>query len=170
VKNKRHHRLARLLGAGAVVLLSLGAVAPVEASAATGAGGTSIKTELGSIGTAKATGKTISLAKGKAGIFVIGPNGHSLYVYDKDKGTKTACTGSCASYWPALTSSGTVTTGTLIKKSQVTKVNGQKANQIAYYGHLLYYFSGDTAPGQTNGTSIAGWHLLGPFGNVMLPR
>ena len=170
VRTKRHNRWAQLLGAGAVMLLSLGATAPVEASAATGAGGTSIKTELGSIGTAKATGKTLSLAKDKAGIFVIGPNGHTLYVYDKDKGTKTACTGSCATYWPAFTSSGAVTTGVLVKKSEVTKVDGQKANQIAYYGHLLYYFSGDKAPGQTNGTSIAGWHLLGPFGNVMLPR
>jgi predicted lipoprotein with Yx(FWY)xxD motif len=170
VRTKRHHRLARLLGASAVMFLSLGAVAPVEASAATGAGGTSIKSELGSIGSAKATGKTISLAKGKAGIFVIGPNGHTLYVYDKDKGTKSACTGSCGSYWPALTSSGAVTTGALIKKSEVTKADGQKADQVAYYGHLLYYFSGDTAPGQTNGTTISGWHLLGPFGNVMLPR
>ena len=170
VRTKHHNRWAQLLGAGAVMLLSFGVAAPVGASASTGAGATSIKTELGSIGTAKATGKTISLAKGKAGIFVIGPNGHSLYVYDKDNGTKSACTGSCVSYWPALTASGAVTTGVLIKKSEVTKVNGQKANQIAYYGHLLYYFSGDTAPGQTKGTSVAGWHLLGPFGNVMLPR
>ena len=29
---------------------------------------------------------------------------------------------------------------------------------------------GDTAPGQTTGTKISGWHLLGPFGNVMLPK
>jgi Secreted repeat of unknown function len=42
--------------------------------------------------------------------------------------------------------------------------------QVTFYGHLLYYFKGDTAPGQTNGVGVSGWHLIGPFGNVMLPR
>ncbi len=170
MRTKRQHRLGHFLGVSAVMFLSLGAVAPVAASASTGSGGKSIGGELGAIGSAKATGKTLSLAKGKPGIFVIGPNGHSLYVFDEDHGTKSACTGTCASTWTALTSSGTVSTGTLIKKSEVAKVDGQKANQVAYYGHLLYYFKGDTSPGQTNGTKVAGWHLLGPFGNVMLPR
>ncbi len=170
MRTKRHQRLAQFLGACAVVLLSLAAMAPVEAAPAAGTGGKSIAGELGAMGSARATGKTLSLAKGKPGIFVIGANGHSLYVFDEDHGTKSTCTGSCASTWMALTSTGSVTAGLLIKKSEVAKVDGQKPDQIAYYGHLLYYFKGDTAPGQTNGTSVAGWHLLGPFGNVMLPR
>ena len=175
VTTKHNYRLARILGAGAIALAGFGAVVPSAASgattsASTPAGSQSLKSEFGSIGAAKATGKTLSLAKGKQGIFAIGPNGHSLYVYDKDHGTKSACVGSCASTWPAFTASGTITTGVLIKKSEVARVDGQKPDQISYYGHLLYYFKGDSAPGQTNGINAAGWHLLGPFGNVMLPR
>jgi predicted lipoprotein with Yx(FWY)xxD motif len=110
------------------------------------------------------------LAKGKQGIFAIGPNGRSLNVFNGDHGTKSGCTGSCASTWLALTDKGAISTGVLIKKSEVGKVDGQKPDQVTFYGHLLYYFKGDTAPGQTNGAGVSGWHLIGPFGNVMLPR
>ena len=127
-------------------------------------------TGFASLGPATASGLTLSLARGSQGIFVIGPNGHSLYVFDSDHGTSSACTGACAPTWPGLTASGTVTTGPLVNKAQVGTANGQVPNQVTYYGHLLYHFAGDTAPGQTNGISIPGWHLLGPVGNVMLPR
>ncbi len=122
------------------------------------------------IGAAKPDGLTVSLARSTAGIFLIGPNGHSLYVFDHDHGTTSGCTGSCAAVWPALTSASSISAGSVINQSQVSKATGQVANQVTYYGHLLYYFAGDQTPGQTNGTSIPGWHLLGPFGNVMLPK
>jgi predicted lipoprotein with Yx(FWY)xxD motif len=122
---------------------------------------------LSKVGPAKATGLTVSLAKGPQGIFLIGPNGHTLYIFTKDQGTTTACTSAeCKEFWPALKASGTPTSGTGMNAAKVTVVNGQ----VAYYGHLLYYFKGDTAPGTTKGTSIPGWPLLGPFGNVMLPN
>lgn len=167
MKANRAHKLTRVLASLALVC-GVGTISTTAASASTAKEALSFNFK--AIGPAKATGKTLSLAKASAGIFLIGPNGHSLYVYNKDKGTKSACTGTCATYWPALTASGTLTLGAGIKKSEVAKANGQKANQVTYYGHLLYYYAGDTAPGQTTGTKIAGWHLLGPFGNVMLPR
>jgi predicted lipoprotein with Yx(FWY)xxD motif len=159
----------RLLGTLALALLTLVSLSASGAVAATGTG-TNPKSAFEQIGAAKATGKTLSLAKSKQGIFAIGPNGHSLYVYAGDHGTKSGCTGGCATAWPAFTESGSITTGVLIKKSEVGKADGQKADQLTYYGHLLYYFKGDTAPGDTNGVGIKGWHLIGPFGNVMLPR
>ncbi len=46
------------------------------------------------------------------------------------------------------------------KLSVQTDVNG---NQIEYNGHPLYTFSGDTAPGQTNGEGITGmWYVATP--------
>src|SRR5579864_8315172 len=51
---------------------------------------------LASIGPASANGMTVSLARGPQGIFLIGPNGHSLYVFDSDHGTTSACTAGCA--------------------------------------------------------------------------
>jgi predicted lipoprotein with Yx(FWY)xxD motif len=81
----------------------------------------------------------------------------TLYYFKPDTATTSACTGTCASNWPPLvfTSSGSPASanalpGTL---SVVTVANGQ---QVEYNGHLLYRFSGDTAPGQTNGEGIKG--------------
>jgi predicted lipoprotein with Yx(FWY)xxD motif len=118
---------------------------------------------LAAVGPATATGKTLSLAKDSHGIFLIGPDGHTLYVYAKDTGTTSACTGACAAAWPPLKSSATPTTGPGVDASKVTVVAGQ----VAYGGHLLYGFANDTAPGQTNGVGIPEWSLLGPFANVM---
>ena len=83
--------------------------------------------------------------------------GMTLYYFKPDTATTSNCTGTCASNWPPLvfTSSGSPASanalpGTL---SVVTDANGQ---QVEYNGHLLYKYSGDTAPGQTNGEGIKG--------------
>jgi predicted lipoprotein with Yx(FWY)xxD motif len=128
-------------------------------------------TALESIGSASASGKTVSLAKGTQGIFLIGPNGHTLYIFSKDQGKTSACkTAECAKLWPALTTTGALKSGPGINAKEVKITNGQVKHQVTYYGHLLYYFKGDASPGQTNGANVTDWDLLGPFGNVMLPR
>ncbi len=83
--------------------------------------------------------------------------GMTLYYFKPDTATTSACTGSCAGFWPPLifSSSGSpgsaaALPGTL---SVVTDANGQ---QVAYNGHMLYTYSGDKAPGQTNGEGIKG--------------
>jgi predicted lipoprotein with Yx(FWY)xxD motif len=118
------------------------------------------------VGPAAASSFTVSLAKGPPGIFLIGPDGKTLYIYTKDRGTTSACSGACLKVWPPLTTKSTVAAGPGVNAAQLTVAHGQ----VAYYGHLLYYFAGDTAPNQTKGTSIPEWYLLGPFGNVMLPH
>ena len=128
-------------------------------------------TVLKSIGPASASGKTVSLAKGTQGIFLIGPNGHTLYIFNKDHGTTSACKkAECAKVWSALTATGPLKSGPGINAKEVKTAHGQVKHQVTYYGHLLYYFKGDVSPGQTKGASVADWDLLGPFGNVMLPR
>ena len=128
-------------------------------------------TALESIGPASATGKTVSLAKGTQGIFLIGPDGHTLYIFTKDHGTTTACTKAvCAKSWRALTATGALKSGPGINAKEVRTAQGQVKHQVTYYGHLLYYFKGDGSPGQTNGAKVADFDLLGPFGNVMLPH
>ncbi len=162
--------LARILGGTAlsvVALATLGASSLAQASAPAA----NPITALEGIGPASATGKTVSLAKAAQGIFLIGPKGHTLYIFTKDHGTTSACKNTqCAKFWPALVATRALTSGPGINVKEVKTAHGQVKHQVTYYGHLLYYFKGDVSPGQTNGTKVADFDLLGPFGNVMLPH
>jgi predicted lipoprotein with Yx(FWY)xxD motif len=119
-----------------------------------------------------ASGSTLALktASGKAGIWLTNSAGRALYVYTKDKGTTSECYGACATAWPPLTTTGKVTiSGKYVVPKDLgftTRSNGTK--QVTYGGHPLYYFKGDTGPGQTNGQGVGGvWFLVGPVANVM---
>ncbi|HEY6539314.1 MAG TPA: hypothetical protein VIZ18_00175 [Ktedonobacteraceae bacterium] len=102
--------------------------------------------------------------KGQSTTILTNAQGKTLYYFKPDTPTTSACTGGCAGAWPPLlfTGSGSPTSaatlpGTL---SAVTTANG---NQIEYNGHPLYTYSGDTAPGQTNGEGIGGkWFVCTP--------
>jgi predicted lipoprotein with Yx(FWY)xxD motif len=100
----------------------------------------------------------------KLGNILVGPNGHTLYLFEDDNGTMSACTGACADIWPALAAEG-MPAGTGVDLAKLTTAHGQVVRQVAYNGHLLYYFSGDAKPGETNGLSIPHWDAIAPDGN-----
>ena len=85
---------------------------------------------------------------------------------DKDNNATTSvCVGPCATIWPALTATAKPVGATGIDKSKLTvamQASGQ--NQVVYAGHLLYFFSGDTVPGDAKGLGIPGWHAVSPEG------
>ncbi len=113
--------------------------------------------------------------------------GRTLYVFMKDtSGTSSACTGSCAQTWlpftgtamtpsaassagtPAATEmapSASSSTGT-IDPSQITTFQRDDGTmQVAYSGHPLYYYSGDTNPGDAMGQGVGGnWFAVSPDG------
>jgi predicted lipoprotein with Yx(FWY)xxD motif len=95
--------------------------------------------------------------QGKSVTILTNAQGMTLYYFTPDTATSSACTGGCAQTWPALllTGSGSPTASSTLPGtlSAVTTANG---NQVEYNGHPLYTFSGDTAPGQTNGEGIGG--------------
>ncbi len=91
-------------------------------------------------------------------------SGKTLYYFTPDTATKAACTGGCAQTWPPLlaTGPGTPTSATSLP-GMLTVVSSGNGNQVAYNGHPLYTFSGDTGPAQTNGEGIGGkWFVCTP--------
>lgn len=102
-----------------------------------------------------ATIKTATMTvKGKSVTAFTNAQGKTLY-YNTSDTASSVCSGGCASAWPpflstALPSVSTTLPGTL---SLMTDANG---SQVAYNGHPLYVFSGDTAPGQINGEGVGG--------------
>jgi predicted lipoprotein with Yx(FWY)xxD motif len=101
--------------------------------------------------------------------FLTDSSGRSLYLFASDTGTRSTCSGACATAWPPLTVKGAPTAGTGATASDlgtISRSDGTK--QVTYAGHPLYYFAGDSAAGQTNGEGSNGfgapWYLLAPSG------
>lgn len=81
--------------------------------------------------------------------------GMTLYYVNSDTPSSSSCTGGCAQIWPPLLSTSTPTSEDKLP-GKLTMVKTANGSQVAYQGHLLYRYSGDTAKGQTNGQGIAG--------------
>jgi predicted lipoprotein with Yx(FWY)xxD motif len=97
------------------------------------------------------------------GSILVDGQGRTLYLFEQDNGTTSACTGSCAQVWPAL-AAAKPTAGTGADAAMLGTANGQVAQQVTYSGHLLYTYSGDAAPGDVKGVSIPGWYPVNPSG------
>jgi predicted lipoprotein with Yx(FWY)xxD motif len=125
-------------------------------------------------GTRTTTGPTTGSPEGAAtvevatipelGEHLVDAEGRTLYVFDEDEGTTTACTGGCAAVWPPLVADGTPVAGDGVDEDQLSTATGIEANQVTYHGHLLYYFATDTAPGDIAGTAIPSWFAVSPDG------
>jgi predicted lipoprotein with Yx(FWY)xxD motif len=101
---------------------------------------------------------------GKATTILTDAQGRTLYYFTLDTPTKLACMGGCAKIWPPLlfTGSGTPTSSTSLP-GMLSVLNGANGNQVEYNGHLLYIYTGDTAPDQTNGAGLFGkWFVCTP--------
>lgn len=99
----------------------------------------------------------------------------TLYLFEKDTGNKSLCTGGCASAWPPLLTKGKVQAGTGISTSLLGTINrGNGDMQATYNGHPLYTFSGDSRPGQTNGEGLtafgARWYAVSAQGSAVIAK
>jgi predicted lipoprotein with Yx(FWY)xxD motif len=120
---------------------------------------------------ASSSAPTVSLGSvsGIPGKFLVGSDGKTLYLFEADKGTKSACTGACAQAWPYATVTGTPTAGSGVNKSLLgTTKAPDGSTQLTYGGHPLYYFVADTGSGTAKGQNSkafgAGWYVVAPTG------
>jgi predicted lipoprotein with Yx(FWY)xxD motif len=117
-----------------------------------------------------ATGATkVSVGSSRLGRIVVDSKGRTLYAFAKDKNGRSACAGSCATYWPPLLTSGKVRAGRGVKASLLgTTKRGAGKLQVTYNRHPLYTFKLDKKAGQTNGEELNDfggvWEALSPAG------
>ena len=84
-------------------------------------------------------------------------DGRALYTFDKDSAGKSNCTGGCLASWPAFT----VGNASLAGGDFSVVVRDDGTQQWAFQGKPLYFFAGDTRPGEINGDNQGGvWHAL----------
>ncbi len=134
-------------GFAVLLIAGCGGAGPTTSS---GGGGTPTQAATASVTVATAT------VSGHGTVLVGGSNSMTLYVFDQDTaGSNTsACTGGCISTWPPLTvpagTTPTAASGLTGQLSTFARADG-KGTQVTYNGHPLYFYSGDTKPGDGNG-------------------
>jgi predicted lipoprotein with Yx(FWY)xxD motif len=118
---------------------------------------------------AQAKRAVVSTAKTSLGRIIVNSNGRTLYLFEKDRNSKSACSEQCAAFWPPLIMTGkpAVTGGARASLIGATKRTDGRL-QVTYNHHPLYTFVKDKKPGQTNGEGVnafgATWAAVSPAG------
>jgi predicted lipoprotein with Yx(FWY)xxD motif len=118
---------------------------------------------------AASAGPTVSTAKTKLGRILVNSRGHALYLFEKDKSGKSACSGQCAKFWPPLIASAKPRAEGGVKAALLGRSRRADGRmQVTYNRHPLYTFVKDTKRGQTNGEDFYAfgdyWYAVSPAG------
>jgi predicted lipoprotein with Yx(FWY)xxD motif len=135
-------------------------------STTAGAGATSSTASPSTSGAAATSASTadVTVVDTSLGKVLVGKNGKTLYLFKHDTGTTSACTGACATAWPAVVVTTTPTAGSGVTAALTTATAADGSKQLVVNGHLVYNYAGDQ-PGDTMGNGVGGvWYALTPAG------
>lgn len=170
MRAQQKYALKAVAGAALAVLAVTGCASsskpPATGAAATGAtSGASAAS-----GAPAASGPAVvATADGALGALLTDGAGRTLYLWLGDPSSTSMCTGQCATYWPPLLTAGAPTASGMAQSNLLaTSKRADGTTQVTYAGHPVYYFSGDTTAGTTNGQGKnafgALWWVVSPAG------
>jgi predicted lipoprotein with Yx(FWY)xxD motif len=152
----------------AILTLPAAALAAVALSTAGTASAGLARPSAAAASTAK-----VEVVNTKLGKVLADGRGHTLYMFGKDKHSKSACFGTCAQAWPPLTTTAKPKASAGVSASKLGITNrGRGVKQVTYNGHPLYLFVKDTGARQTNGQGIVAfggkWSALSAAGRAVV--
>ncbi|MGH3508603.1 MAG: COG4315 family predicted lipoprotein [Nocardioidaceae bacterium] len=153
-KPRRLWRAVRLGVAIAASLMLLAACGGSSGGAASG----------GSSGPA-----TVETHSSDLGTYLTDGSGRTLYLFASDTNNKSGCSGTCATYWPPVNTTGAPSaTGGATASMLGTITRSDGSTQVTYNGHPLYYYANDGAAGDIKGQGNtkfgARWWIVSPAG------
>jgi predicted lipoprotein with Yx(FWY)xxD motif len=123
---------------------------------------------------AAGSGPTLTTENAKPGKVIATTKGTAVYVFSKDSGSSSSCTGKCPAAWPPLQGTVKLASGSGLDPKKLGKISrGRGQSQVTYAGHPLYTLSGDKAHQTTGqGASQFGghWYVVGPKGAAIKPK
>jgi predicted lipoprotein with Yx(FWY)xxD motif len=138
-----------------------------NASAGGGAGGYGYG---GGSGSSSASVVTLKTASSPLGSILVDQDGKTLYLFEADSKNKSNCSGGCLNLWPPIMANGKATAGSGVSAGMIGAATG--SSQVTYAGHPLYWFSGDTKAGDTNGEGLddfgGEWYAISPAGTAVV--
>jgi predicted lipoprotein with Yx(FWY)xxD motif len=102
-------------------------------------------------------------------ILAAGPKLLTVYLFEADKGSTSACYGACARVWlPVTTSAPPVAAGMAIPADPGTITRSDGTKQVTYFHHPLYYYVKDRSSGDFYGQGVKSfgsrWYALRTIG------
>jgi predicted lipoprotein with Yx(FWY)xxD motif len=171
----RSRPITPVAGAAVLALTALAAAACGGGSTATAATQAPKRTAAQASTPAARHAPTVRVAETRLGKILVDSRGRTLYLFRKDSGTKSACSGACTTAWPPLRAGAKPTVAAGAKASLVgTTRRSDGKPQVTYNGHPLYTFIMDKKSGDTNGEGVvafgAGWFVVSPAGKQVSRR
>lgn len=109
------------------------------------------------IGAFAAVGILASGLAAQAAGMLMGANGKTLYVFDKDKGGVSSCYDACATKWPPYLGKA----GDKMEKDWALVKRTDGKMQWTYDKKPLYFYEGDKKKGDKAGNGMGGvWHII----------
>ena len=155
-----------------ITLLATAVAVPLVALTVTACGGDDNSPPAAAAPHTRAGAKvaTIGVANSSLGKILVDSKGRTVYLFEKDTGTKSTCSGACAVQWPPVRVDGKPSAGSGLTASKLgTTKRSDGQPQVTYNGHPLYLYIGDQNPGETTGQGLnvfgAKWFVLSPAGD-----
>ena len=115
---------------------------------------------------------TLTVRDSYYGRILFDGHGRALYAFTRDDRSRSRCAGACAQAWPPYLVRGSLAAGAGVRASllgTVRRAGGDR--QATYAGRPLYYWVGDTEPGDVgcqNVFEFGGlWLVLRPDGGLV---
>jgi predicted lipoprotein with Yx(FWY)xxD motif len=149
----------------------IGVSALLAAFALAGAGAAAASTTRTTVvPSARATqAATVTAHSSRYGKILFDGRGRVLYLFARDRGSRSSCSGACAKAWPPFLTKGTPRSLSGIDAKLLgTTRRSDGTLQVTYAKHPLYYFKEDTKPGQIKCQNVSNfgglWLVVSPSG------
>jgi len=97
------------------------------------------------------------------GTYLTDKEGMTLYYFKKDAPAMSACSGGCVDKWPLFYRETVAPPEGIPASDFATLTREDGKTQTTFRGYPLYYWVGDTKPGDTNGNGVKGvWYVIDP--------
>lgn len=111
----------------------------------------------------------VMVADSELGEILVDAEGRTLYGFTPDTAGESTCYDGCAANWPPLLAEGEFEVGEGLDDGDFSTTERTDGTmQVKIGDRPLYYFAGDTEPGQTNGQGVGDvWYVVGPDGELI---
>lgn len=112
---------------------------------------------------------SVSVRSTRYGAMLFDGAGRALYLFTKDRPSRSLCFGACAKAWPPFLAGANPAAAKGARSALIGLIRrSDGTSQVTYRGHPLYYYEGDRRPGQVlcQGVDQFGgiWYVIAPSG------